>query len=277
MTAPAKPLRRRSADPVLWAASAVMALTAVILGALLRPAISNAEPNALFPTTVEQSSAPAFRQDGARPAGPMIQAAEPADGRDARFLARLNALRSLQRVLARAFAPAASTPKPAAAASPHLLRVARGASPRACLAQAVYYEARGEPAEGQAAVAQVVLNRTRSGRHPADVCGVVFEGAAHAGCQFSFACDPHLGGRRPELLAWRRAETVASQALTGPGRPELAGALNYHADYVKPRWAAQLERTAEIGRHIFYAAARPAGRALAGWSFTPPPSPASGA
>ena len=155
--------------------------------------------------------------------------------------------------------------------------VVRGASSQECLAQAVYFEARGEPEAGQAAVAQVVLNRSRSGRHPSDLCGVVFEGATHPGCQFSFACDPHLARRPRETAAWRHAETVAAEALSGPGRPELAGVLNYHADSVKPRWAAGLERTAEIGRHLFYAAARPAARALSPWTFTPTPPASSGA
>lgn len=135
--------------------------------------------------------------------------------------------------------------------------VRRESTAAGCLTQAVYYEARGEPAEGQAAVAQVVLNRARSGSHPGSVCGVVFEGASHAGCQFSFACDRRLGSRRPDPAAWGRAQAVAAAALAAPGRPELQDALNYHADYVRPGWAQRLRRAAEIGRHIFYAAKPP--------------------
>ena len=145
-----------------------------------------------------------------------------------------------------------------AASAVRAARVHPAGTAAGCLTQAVYYEARGEPAEGQAAVAQVVLNRTRSGAHPADVCGVVFEGAAHAGCQFSFACDPRLGARRPQSAAWRRAQTIADAALHGSGRPDLRDALNFHADYVRPGWAQRLRRAVEIGRHIFYGAPSPA-------------------
>lgn len=269
------PLRSppRRKDAALWAVAAAMMLGGVALGGLLRPATSEADAVVHAASPNSASSPIPARRPVADP-----QASAPLEARSATFLARENGFRAVERLLDRAFGPA---PSPAPAGAPRLravrlARVQRGASSQACLAQAVYYEARGEPVEGQAAVAQVVLNRSRSGRHPADVCGVVFEGASHAGCQFSFACDGRLGGRRPDPVAWRRAETVASEALTGPGRPELAGALNYHADYVRPRWAAQLARTAAIGRHIFYAAARPAARAL-GWSFTDPAPPASGA
>ncbi len=274
MTAPSRrPLHRRK-NAVLWAAAATMALSGVVLGGWLRPATSDAAPGlvAAQDDRAAPRATPPPRQD--QDPRPLADDA----GRSATFVARESAFRAVERALARAFGPApvlvaGSAPR---VRSARLARVERGATPQACLAQAVYYEARGEPIEGQAAVAQVVMNRAHSGRHPADVCGVVFEGAARSGCQFSFACDGRLGGRRPEAAAWRRAETVAAAALSGPGRPELAGAMNYHADYVRPRWAAQLARTAEIGRHIFYAAARPAAQAF-GWTFTGPPPPASGA
>ena len=119
-----------------------------------------------------------------------------------------------------------------------------------------------------------MLNRSRQGGFPADLCGVVFEGAARPGCQFSFACDPHLGGRRPEAAAWRRADEIAGEALAGGGRPELSNALNFHADYVRPRWASLLTRAVTIGRHIFYAPGRPpattASAMPGGWTFTAP-------
>lgn len=279
MGAHADPLRRsrRRPDSVLWAASLVMALGAVVVVGVVGPLRSQAAPS---PASPERSLAAAPTPGRGYADAP---AERKAPDRVAMFLERAAAMRSVERVIARAFATAPAPVEIRRASAPRAGsgRVARGTTPQSCLAQAVYYEARGEPAEGQAAVAQVVLNRARSGRHPADLCGVVFEGAARPGCQFSFACDPRLGGRRPEAAAWRRAQAVASDALQGPSRPDMAGVLNYHADYVRPRWAAQLERTAEIGRHIFYAARSAAGRAASGWSFAPAaaaePAPPPGA
>jgi len=84
-----------------------------------------------------------------------------------------------------------------------------------CLTQAVYYEARGETPAGQAAVAQVVLNRARHPAFPKSVCAVVFQGAYRGGvCQFSFACDGSMRRRR-EPGAWARAQKVAARALSG--------------------------------------------------------------
>lgn len=169
------------------------------------------------------------------------------------FRERMLSYAPLEAAVRRAFsAPTAFIA--AVRARPAGATVRAGATPQACLTQAIYYEARGEPEAGQAAVAQVVLNRTRSGAHPASVCGAVFEGAGRRGCQFSFACDPRLGGRRPDPLSWRRAEQVAEAALGGREDAELRNALNYHAVYVKPGWASRLRRAAEIGRHIFYGA-----------------------
>lgn len=123
-----------------------------------------------------------------------------------------------------------------------------------CLSQAVYYEARGEPATGQAAVAQVVLNRVHDPRYPKSVCGVVYQGASHPGCQFSFACDGSMARGRHDAAAWDRARHVAEETLKGSAMPEVAGSTNYHANYVRPSWAQRLAKVAEIGRHIFYRA-----------------------
>ena len=73
-----------------------------------------------------------------------------------------------------------------------------------CLAGAVYFESKGEPLRGQLSVAEVILNRARSGRFPASVCGVVKQRG-----QFSFV----RGGRIPAIarasLAWKRAVAIA--------------------------------------------------------------------
>lgn len=121
-----------------------------------------------------------------------------------------------------------------------------------CLTQAVYYEARSEPIEGQQAVAQVVMNRTRNGRYPNSVCGVVYERTgAYGTCQFTFVCDGSM--RRPmQGEAWERAQSVATQALHGFELAPLKDAMHYHADYVSPAWSVTLPRIRQIGRHIFY-------------------------
>lgn len=120
-----------------------------------------------------------------------------------------------------------------------------------CLTQAVYYEAGFEPLEGRRAVAQVVLNRVRHPAFPKSVCGVVYQGAGSATCQFTFVCNGALY-RRPAADAWREAEAVARAALSGYVETSVGEATHYHADYVAPRWAPLLAKVAEIGQHIFY-------------------------
>lgn len=120
-----------------------------------------------------------------------------------------------------------------------------------CLTQAVYYEARGETPAGQAAIAQVVLNRARSPSFPKSVCGVVFQGANGRGCQFSFACNGAMHGRR-ERAAWNRAHKVASRALAGFVMAEVGAATHFHTTQVNPRWGASLLRVGQIGVHVFY-------------------------
>ena len=121
-----------------------------------------------------------------------------------------------------------------------------------CLTQAVYFEARGEAQAGQAAVAQVVLNRVRNPNYPKSVCGVVFQGAAHGeGCQFSFACDGSMRRGR-EYAAWTRAQEVASRALSGGVMAAVGNATHFHTISVAPAWGPNLLRVAQVGLHVFY-------------------------
>ncbi len=133
-----------------------------------------------------------------------------------------------------------------------------------CLTQAVYYEARGETPAGQAAVAQVVLNRVRHPAFPNTVCGVVFQGANSRVCQFSFACDGAMRAR-VEPGAWRRAERVAHRALSGEVMADVGRATHFHTTSVSPAWGPRLTRVAQIGVHVFYRYGREAasGRMLA--------------
>ena len=121
-----------------------------------------------------------------------------------------------------------------------------------CLATAIYFEAASEPIQGQAAVAQVILNRVRDKSFPNTICGVVFQGGAmHTGCQFSFACT---GAMTPNLsaLPWRRAQMIAKNALSGFVVRTIGTATHYHADYVYPYWGDSLVKLTKVGRHIFY-------------------------
>ncbi len=123
-----------------------------------------------------------------------------------------------------------------------------------CLAEAIYFESRSEPEAGQAAVAQVVLNRVRSGIYPSTVCGVVYQDRNRPfACQFSFACEGkslRIGEPGPWALATRIAEEVVSGKNYNPA---IAQAVNYHANYVSPFWVGYLRRVDRIGAHIFYA------------------------
>ena len=122
-----------------------------------------------------------------------------------------------------------------------------------CLAEAVYFEARSEPEEGQAAVAQVVLNRVKSGLYPGSICGVVYQNRhRHLACQFTFACEGkslRIGDRE----SWDQAQRVAREVLEGKTYlADVGSSTHYHADYVRPRWARKLKKMDVIGRHIFY-------------------------
>lgn len=135
---------------------------------------------------------------------------------------------------------------------------------RNCLAQAVYHEARGEPENGQWAVAEVILNRVNSTRYPDTICGVVFQNASQLHrCQFSFACDglPDGGGDGNRIVreSWVKANLIAEAAYqrfeAGDYLTELpASTLFYHNRSVAPNWAAQMRSVARIGGHVFYAA-----------------------
>lgn len=129
---------------------------------------------------------------------------------------------------------------------------AKGGAEWQCLAEAIYFEARGESLRGQFAVAEVILNRVESPRYPGTICGVVHQGAhRQGGCQFSYACDG-----RPEVIgdaaSWDRAGKIARLMLDSADRPLTEGATHFHTTAVRPVWARIYEHTARIGAHLFY-------------------------
>ncbi len=121
-----------------------------------------------------------------------------------------------------------------------------------CLAEAIYFESRGEPLSGQVAVAEVVLNRVDDRRYPGSICGVTRQGVGSGrACQFSYACD----GRPEDMtspLARERAKKLAALMIDRADRTVTDGATHFHATYVRPGWARRMTRTAAIGAHLFY-------------------------
>jgi spore germination cell wall hydrolase CwlJ-like protein len=122
-----------------------------------------------------------------------------------------------------------------------------------CLADALYFEARGEGKQGEMAVAEVIFHRLKRGNFGSSICNVVYAGAGRKGCQFSFACNGQL--RRPRVpAAWQKAQYLAAMILVGQARMTnmTGGAVNFHAASVNPDWAVDMERTTQIGNHVFY-------------------------
>lgn len=129
---------------------------------------------------------------------------------------------------------------------------ATGGPQWSCLAEAIYFEARGEPVDGQVAVAEVILNRVDSDRYPDEICKVVNQGTGRINaCQFSYTCDG-VPEQIADQDAWKTAGRVARRLLDGAPRLLTQDATHYHADYVDPHWATVYPRTAQVGRHIFY-------------------------
>jgi hypothetical protein len=130
-----------------------------------------------------------------------------------------------------------------------------------CLAQGIYFEARGESEDGQAAVAQVILNRVRNPAYPDTICDVVYQDQRHRhACQFSFACDG-----RSEVIAerqqWATAARIARDVTEGRiWIAEVGDSTHYHAKYVRPGWGRRMIKVDRIGAHVFYRTR------LGGWS-----------
>ncbi len=138
-------------------------------------------------------------------------------------------------------------------AAPFLIRpdAPEFARARDCLASAVFYEAGDDPV-GQAAVAQVIINRMRHPAFPHSICEVVYQGSERStGCQFTFTCDGALS-RVPSPAAWKRASETAASFLAGRTYPEVGMATHYHTDWVHPYWSPTLDKIAQVGTHLFF-------------------------
>lgn len=116
-----------------------------------------------------------------------------------------------------------------------------------CLAMNIYFEARSEDLMGQMAVAEVTLNRVKDKRWPDDVCGVVWQNK-----QFSWTHD----GKSDKMYhhtSRRTAEGLARLYLSGEIESFLTdGSTHYHTVDIQPYWSGSLQKTTEIGDHVFY-------------------------
>lgn len=133
-----------------------------------------------------------------------------------------------------------------------------------CLAQNVYFEARGEDISGQMAVAHVTINRVKNDKYPNTICGVVYQAKFSKWwlsqgkkvpikyqCQFSWYCD----GKSDMITDWKTFDNiveVSRQIIQGHHEDNTNGAIFYHADYVKPKWSDSLQVSAVFDSHIFY-------------------------
>jgi spore germination cell wall hydrolase CwlJ-like protein len=121
-----------------------------------------------------------------------------------------------------------------------------------CLAEALYFEARGESVRGQFAVAEVIMNRVDSPEFPDTVCGVIHQGTGKKyQCQFTYTCDgnpEHINNQ----AVYGQVSKVARLMVDGAPRQLTDGATYYHTRAVTPRWARSFARTASIGVHHFY-------------------------
>jgi len=115
-----------------------------------------------------------------------------------------------------------------------------------CLAASVYFESKGEPLEGQLAVAEVVLNRAKAGGHfPPSVCSVVFQKG-----QFSFVHHGHFPPIKRGGAFWKTAVAIAQIAMDDEWDSRASKALYFHAARVSPGW--NKVRVAQLGNHVFY-------------------------
>lgn len=148
-------------------------------------------------------------------------------------------------------APLPSSVEALIAADPALVELV---AEHKCLSEALYFEARGEGAKGQAAVAEVIFQRLRSKNYPSSICGVVYQGQkSKDGCQFSFACGKKKAVVRNEKQ-WNNAQMLAARILTTGVRMDdlTSRATHFHAISVSPEWADHLVKTIQIGNHVFY-------------------------
>lgn len=122
-----------------------------------------------------------------------------------------------------------------------------------CLAIAIHFESRGEPLEGQYAVAQVIMHRVESPAYPNTICDVIQQ-KRNGVCQFSFYCDG-LSDKIDNLEERERALAVANTVIYSRRMVDYSGgATNYYAPKkANPYWAKseKMQYTTTIANHKF--------------------------
>lgn len=132
-----------------------------------------------------------------------------------------------------------------------VLQTAAEPEQKACIAQTIYHEARGEPEEAQRAIAAVVLNRAADPEFPDTPCDVVRQGGVEPPCQFSWWCDGRSDAPA-EGDAWIRALVIADEMVENPALDPTEGATYFHNVGVSPKWSTVFDHVATIGEHAFY-------------------------
>lgn len=133
---------------------------------------------------------------------------------------------------------------------------------RYCMAQNIYFEAANQSFAGKIAVGHVVINRVEDLQFPNDICGVIYQAKTKVNwkgnvvpirnqCQFSWYCDG-LSDEPVDSVTWIKSLRIADLVLTGEYKDITEGALWYHADYIYPYWADELEEVTQIDNHRFY-------------------------
>ena len=133
---------------------------------------------------------------------------------------------------------------------------------RYCMAQNIYFEAANQSFAGKIAVGHVVINRVEDLQFPNNVCGVIYQAKTKVNwkgnvvpirnqCQFSWYCDG-LSDEPVDSVTWIKSLRIADLVLTGEYKDITEGALWYHADYIYPYWADELEEVTQIDNHRFY-------------------------
>jgi spore germination cell wall hydrolase CwlJ-like protein len=120
-----------------------------------------------------------------------------------------------------------------------------------CLARSIYWEAKGKDTADMEAVANVVMNRLGHAGFPDTVCAVVKQGSETKKCQFSWWCDGRPDTAQEETQ-YALAKEIARKALNKQLPDRTGGAMYFHDRTVKPDWAKEYIKTAEIGMFKFY-------------------------
>ena len=253
----AVPTLRLLSDPIATAALKPREAADFAVASFERPgglvlAASLVAPVPVFDVLPDRAPTPfaVARDAGGDMVGTMLSAYAPIVSKDYAARARFDAL--LKREGSSRFVPDLGAEDHGWAARP-LPANAMSQRQQHCLATGIYFEARGEPKAGQAAVAQVILNRVRAPSFPDTICGVVYQNSHWRNrCQFSFTCDG-IKDRVRSPRHWRIAKDVARAATLGTAWfSDVGSSTHYHADYVNPRWNRRMAKVAKIGRHIFY-------------------------